>query len=104
MAFGAGPVAVHEIAPVRIVIDLRALLVAQPVTIDLVGSMGVVQLAEEQSAAIVSPGHAAVAVIEGQGGHFACAQILDEQLIDLVALSIEAVGQFAVILADTERT
>ena len=93
----------HEITPVRVVIDLGALAVAQPVTVDLVGAVGVVEFAEEQGLIIVGPGHAAVAIFEGERGHLACLQVLDEQLIDLVALCVEAVSQLAVVLADTER-
>jgi len=53
---------------------------------------------------VIGPDHAAVAVVEGQGGDFAACQVLDEQPVDLVALGVEAVGQLAVILADAERT
>ncbi|MNM71988.1 hypothetical protein D3C81_836680 [compost metagenome] len=64
--------------------------------------MGVVQFAKEQRQAVVGPGHAAVAVGEGQGDDFARAQFLDVQLVDLVALGVQTVGQAAVVGTDAE--
>ncbi len=104
LTLGTGAVAMHEITTIRIVIDLAAAFAAEAVTVDLVRAMGVVEFAEEQRLVVVGPDHAAVAVVEGQGGDFAACQVLDEQPVDLVALGVEAVGQLAVILADAERT
>ncbi|MNY18143.1 hypothetical protein D3C86_1515030 [compost metagenome] len=70
--------------------------------IQLVRTMGIVQLAEEQRAAVVGPGQAAVAVGEGQGGDFAAGQLLDVEGVDLVAFAIQAVGQAAMVGADAE--
>src|SRR5690606_14921836 len=103
LTLGAGTVAMHEIAAVGVVINRFAIFRAQAVTIDLVRSVGIVELTEEQGLTVVGPDHAAVTMIEGQGKHFAAGQVLDEQSVDLVALGIETVGQLAVILADAER-
>ena len=65
--------------------------------------MGVVQFGEEQRLAVVGPGQAAVAVVEGQGGDAASGQVLDVQAVDFIAAGIEAVGQQAVVGANVER-
>ncbi len=104
LAVGAGAVAMHEEAPVRVVINLAAVRIAKAVAVNLVRAVGVVQLAVEQGLAVVGPGHAAVAVVEGQLGDLAAGQVLDVQPVDLVALAVEAVGELAVVLADAEGT
>ena len=93
----------HEEAPVRVVIDLAAARIAKAMAVNLVRAVGVVQFTVEQRLAVVGPGHAAVAIVEGQGGHVAAGEILDEQSVDLVAFAIEAVGELAVVLTDAER-
>ena len=103
LALGAGAVAMHEEAPVRVVINLAAARFPEAMAVDLMWAVGVVQLTVEQRPAVVGPGHAAVAIVEGQGGHVAAGEVLDEQAVDLVAFAIEAVGQLGVILADAER-
>src|ERR1700712_5727858 len=66
--------------------------------------MGLVQFTEKQRLAVIGPGHAAVAVLERQAGDIAAAQLLDVQLVDLLAAGIQAVGQTLVVGADAERT
>jgi hypothetical protein len=67
-------------------------------------AMGVVEHAEKQGQAVVGPGHAAVAVLEFQFADPVVGQLFDEQRVDLVARSIDAVGQALVIGADAEST
>jgi len=74
----------------------------QGVTTQAPRAMGVIQFGEEQRLAVIGPGQAAVAVLEGQGGDAAVAQVLDVQGVDLVAAGIEAVGQQAMVGADVE--
>ncbi len=93
----------HEEAPVRVVINLVAAGFSEAMAVDLVRTVGVVQFAVEQRLAVVGPGHAAVAIVEGQGGHVAAGEVLDEQPVDLVAFAVEAVSQLAVVLTDAER-
>src|SRR3546814_9155737 len=71
LALGAGAVAMHEEAPVWIVINLAAARIAKAIAVNLVRAVGVVQFTVEQRLAVVGPGHAAVAIVEGQGGHVA---------------------------------
>jgi hypothetical protein len=75
----------------------------QAIAIQLVRTVGVVQFAEEQGQAVVGPGHAAVAVVEGQFADLVGGQFLDVQGVDLVATGVEAVGQALVVGADAER-
>src|SRR5690606_36299633 len=100
--FGTGAVAVDEEAAVRLVEHQLRVGIAQAVAVQLVGAMGVVQLGEEQGAAVIGPAQAAVAVLEGQLGDGAVVQILDEQAVDLVAAGIQAVAQQALVGADGE--
>ncbi|MCY1286876.1 hypothetical protein D9M70_358550 [compost metagenome] len=102
LALGTGAIAVEEEAAVAFLEHQRGAGFAQAMAVQAVRAVGVVQLAEEQGGAVVGPGHAAVAVLEGQGGYLAAGQFLDEQLVNLVAAGVQAVGQTRVVGADAE--
>ena len=70
--------------------------------IKFVRAMGVIQFAKEQRLAVVGPGHAAIAILEGQVGDLAAAQLFDVELVDLFAVGVEAVGQALMVGADAE--
>ncbi|MCY1506106.1 hypothetical protein D9M68_403440 [compost metagenome] len=102
LALGAGAVAVQEEAPVAFLEHQLGARAAEAVAVQPVRAVGVVEGGEEQRLAVVGPGHAAVAVVEGQGGDVAAGQVLDVQPVDLVAAGVQAVGQLAVVRADAE--
>ena len=103
LAFGAGAVAVQEEAPVGLLEHGLRAFVAQGVATQAPRAVGVVQFGEEQRLAVVGPGQAAVAVVEGQGSDAATGQVLHVQGEDFVAAGVQAVGQQAVVGADVER-
>ncbi|MNO69674.1 hypothetical protein D3C76_605320 [compost metagenome] len=104
LALGARAVAVQEEAAVAFLEHLFGALVAEAMAVQLVRPVGVVELAEKQRAVVVGPGHAAVAVVEGQGAYFAAGEVLDVELVDLVAAGVQAVGEQRVVRADAEGT
>ncbi len=93
----------QEETSVRLMEHLFGSGAVEAIAKQLVRAMGVVEHAEEQSQAVVGPGHAAIAVLEFQLADLFAGQFLDEQRVDLVARSIDAVGQALVIRADAER-
>jgi hypothetical protein len=103
LALGTGAVAVQEEAPVGFFEHGLRIVAALGVAAQAPRPVGVVQFGEEQRLAVVGPGQAAVAVVEGQGGDAASGQVLDVQAVDFIATGIEAVGQQAVVGADVER-
>ncbi|MCY1280950.1 hypothetical protein D9M70_297460 [compost metagenome] len=102
LALGAGAVAVEEEAAVALLEHQLGAGFAQAVAMQAVRAMGVVQFAEEQRGAVVGPGHAAVALLEGQGADFTAGQLLDVELVGLVAAGVQAVGQARMVGADAE--
>ncbi|MNF37718.1 hypothetical protein D3C84_186470 [compost metagenome] len=103
LLLGTGTVAVQEETPVRLVENFFGSGAVEAVTEQLVWTMGVVEYAEKQGQAVISPGHAAVAVLEFQFADFVVGQFLDKQRVNLIARSVDAVGQTLVIRADAER-
>ena len=102
LALGAGAIAMQKEAPVGFLEHQLGAVLAQGVAIQLVRPVGVVQFGEEQGLVVVGPGQAAVAIVEGQGGDGAAGQVLNKQLIDLIAAGVQAVGQQVVVGADSE--
>ena len=93
----------QEEAPIGLVEHQVCRFIAQPVAVQLMRAMGLVQFAEEQRLAVVGPGHAAVAILERQAGYGAGAQLFDVQLINLFTTGIKAVGKPLMIWANAER-
>jgi hypothetical protein len=103
LALGACTVAMQEEAAIVFLEHQLGAVATQGVPVQAVRTVGLVQLTEEQGLAVIGPGHAAVAIVEGQLDHRAGGQLLDEQAIDLVAAGVQAVGQALMVRADVER-
>ncbi|MNE09058.1 hypothetical protein D3C80_1017240 [compost metagenome] len=104
LAFGTRAIAVQEETSVGLIEDFVHRGAAQVMTVQLVRTMGVIKLGKEQGLAVIGPGHAAVAVVEGQFANSAADEFLHIQAVNLVTAGVEAVGQALVVGADIERT
>ncbi|MNQ74973.1 hypothetical protein D3C85_897460 [compost metagenome] len=78
LALGTGAVAVEKEASVFLVEHQLGRAAAESMAVQLVRPVAVVQLAEEQGLAVVGPGHAAIAIGEGQLADRSSGQFLDE--------------------------